>query len=47
MLTGKRGELGENPPEGYVFLKRPKKKVVERQRGCYEYTLKREEEVIE
>ena len=37
----------ENPPEGYVFLKRPKKKVVEGQRGCYEYTLKREEEVAE
>lgn len=31
--------IRENPPVGYVFKQRPKKKVVEGQRPCLEYHL--------
>lgn len=37
--------IRQTPPAGYVFLQRPKERVVEGQRPCLEYTLVLEEEV--
>ena len=34
----------ENPPEGYVFVQRPKKIVVEGQHKCLEYRLMEEKD---
>ena len=36
--------IRENPPEGYVFVQRPKKIVVPGQHKCLEYRLMTEEE---
>lgn len=37
-------KLRECPPEGYIFVQRPKEIVVEGQRRCLEYTLQRIDE---